>query len=152
MKTRAQSSLEYLMTYGWAILVISAIGLVIWQMGVFKVSCPEKIAQGFSEIEVLDYKVTTSGVTLVLVNNGGSRVDINSEGAVSATVNSVSCTSTNPGITTFRPGAKETVGLTCTLTEYNPGDCYVGNISITYNTTSSGLSHTSSGTIRGGIE
>lgn len=32
---RGQASLEFLLTYGWAILIIIVIALVLWQMGMF---------------------------------------------------------------------------------------------------------------------
>ena len=35
MNNHGQGAMEYLMTYGWAILVVMIVGVVIWQLGVF---------------------------------------------------------------------------------------------------------------------
>ncbi len=35
MSSRAQSAMEYLMTYGWAIMVVLIVGGAFWQLGVF---------------------------------------------------------------------------------------------------------------------
>ena len=32
---RGQGAMEYLMTYGWAILVVMIVGIVMWQLGIF---------------------------------------------------------------------------------------------------------------------
>jgi hypothetical protein len=32
---KGQGAMEYLMTYGWAILVVMIVGITLWQMGVF---------------------------------------------------------------------------------------------------------------------
>jgi uncharacterized protein (UPF0333 family) len=35
MNSKGQGAMEYLMTYGWAILVVIIVGIVLWQSGVF---------------------------------------------------------------------------------------------------------------------
>ncbi|MBD3261895.1 MAG: hypothetical protein GF334_09565 [Candidatus Altiarchaeales archaeon] len=32
---KGQGAMEYLMTYGWAILVVMIVGIVMWQLGIF---------------------------------------------------------------------------------------------------------------------
>jgi hypothetical protein len=38
MRPRGQGAMEYLMTYGWAILVIMMVGAAMWRLGVFSIS------------------------------------------------------------------------------------------------------------------
>ncbi len=34
---RAQAAMEYLMTYGWALLIVVIVGVALWSLGVFNV-------------------------------------------------------------------------------------------------------------------
>ncbi len=54
MDGRAQGAMEYLMSYGWAILVVMAIGGALWQLGVLEVggSVPATAA-GFQALKPL---------------------------------------------------------------------------------------------------
>ena len=46
LKNKGQGAMEYLMTYGWAILVVMIVGVVLWQLGVFGgVGLPEKVTE-----------------------------------------------------------------------------------------------------------
>jgi len=36
MKNNRQRAIEYLATYGWAVLVVIIVGVVLWQMGIFE--------------------------------------------------------------------------------------------------------------------
>ena len=36
---RSQSALEYMMTYGWAILIIVIVAVILYSMGIFNPSC-----------------------------------------------------------------------------------------------------------------
>jgi len=53
--------MEYITTYGWAILVILIIGVVVWQMGWFDIN--SKFQPGFSGFSILvpqDWKVANA--------------------------------------------------------------------------------------------
>lgn len=54
MKKRAQGAMEYLMTYGWAILVVMIVGMVMWRLDIFNIggSTPPT-AKGFGVIKPL---------------------------------------------------------------------------------------------------
>ena len=51
MDRKGQSAMEYLMTYGWAILVVIIIGVVLWQMGIFDIK--GKTTPGYVGFSVL---------------------------------------------------------------------------------------------------
>jgi hypothetical protein len=53
MQTRAQGAMEYLMTYGWAILVIMIVGVVMWQLGIFHMGVIPPTASGFPVMKPL---------------------------------------------------------------------------------------------------
>ncbi len=86
MDGRAQGAMEYLMSYGWAILVILAVGGAMWQLGVLDIggSIPPTAA-GFQALKPLlptcEMKNTIwwgtySGFTCQFVNVAGGEVMI----------------------------------------------------------------------------
>lgn len=79
LTTRGQSALEYLVTYGWAILAIVIIAGVLWYFGIFNPSkyVEEKQCGGGTRFQCLDYRVNTSGALfLVIGNKGGAQLNI----------------------------------------------------------------------------
>jgi len=55
---KGQGALEYLMTYGWAILVVMVVGIVLWYLGVF-FGGPGDVntASGFAKIKPLESNI-----------------------------------------------------------------------------------------------
>jgi hypothetical protein len=78
MAKKAQGALEYLITYGWAILIIVIIGGALFALGVFNPSTwsSNKRATGFSSIQVNDWKLNGTGLSLVVANKFGDAVNI----------------------------------------------------------------------------
>ncbi|VVB55316.1 Uncharacterised protein [uncultured archaeon] len=76
---RGQSSLEFLMTYGWAIAVIVIAVVVAWQWGLFNFSGtiqPGSI--GFWGVEPSDFILSEDGsLSLSLFNTVGANVTLN---------------------------------------------------------------------------
>jgi hypothetical protein len=50
---KGQGAMEYLMTYGWAILVVMIVGVVLWQLGVFNVGQGSIVVTGFVKMQPL---------------------------------------------------------------------------------------------------
>ena len=48
---RSQGAMEYLMSYGWAILVVIIVGGVMWQLGIFEAQSGQASSTGFSNIK-----------------------------------------------------------------------------------------------------
>ena len=74
---KAQAAMEFLMTYGWAVLVVlSTIGALAY----FGVLSPSKYLPEtclFSQgISCLDYKVTSSNIEMYLMNGYGQDIDV----------------------------------------------------------------------------
>jgi hypothetical protein len=71
---KGQSSLEYMSTYGWAILIVGIAGIVIWQMGLFDLTGRELPGySGFSVLTPVEWQMLyapSQCVFDVVFNNG----------------------------------------------------------------------------------
>jgi hypothetical protein len=47
MDSKAQGAMEYLMTYGWAILIVMVVGIAMWQLGMFNMQPASITSSGF---------------------------------------------------------------------------------------------------------
>lgn len=157
MNKRGQAALEYMMTYGWAILVILIVGVFIWQSGIISQPNPPPGCRGFSQIVPLDTKLSVSGSTgtllVVLSNDGGANMAIEHDSDIDATIYETDCSCS--GTCTqdpFRPGQSISRNFTCNNFPYEVGDYYRAYINITYRNKASEITHTSSGVCWGTIE
>lgn len=77
---RAQAAMEFLLTYGWAILVVLAAITALAYFGVmspakfFPESCTIATSAG---IACLDFRIDQDRATLMLINSGGRDVVVN---------------------------------------------------------------------------
>ncbi|MFC2154079.1 hypothetical protein ACFLRC_01170 [Candidatus Altiarchaeota archaeon] len=68
--SRGQASLEYLMTYGWAILIVLSLAVVAWNMGLLDIAGEVDPGQlGFWGIVPNDYKLETNGIFFLNLEN-----------------------------------------------------------------------------------
>jgi len=89
MNKKGQGAMEYLMTYGWAILVVLIVGIVLWQLGIFSgLGGGAGTSTGFAsgKVGIIDAgtKCTPTGMQLMLTNQAGSplsNVVLNGTGA-----------------------------------------------------------------------
>jgi len=74
---KGQGAMEYLMTYGWAILVVMIVGVVLWQLGIFG-GGPGAVntASGFGKIKPMEpsIKYTGSALSMSIMNGVGQGV------------------------------------------------------------------------------
>ena len=140
---KAQAAMEFLMTYGWAILVVL---VAIGALAYFGVLSPDKFLPSKctlpSGLACLDHKATDAGVTVVLQNALG--YDINS-----VTVDFGSCGRATVGATSLANGAKDTYTATCDLSALSK---YSADVTVNYNIIETGLTHNKTGTITTKIE
>ncbi len=71
MKKKGQAAMEYLMTYGWAILIVIIVIAALWAMGVFTVTSPVTCSPCFSYFAFRDYQDGT-----LLIVNGPEEINI----------------------------------------------------------------------------
>lgn len=139
---KGQAALEYLVTYGWAILAIVIIAAVLWYLGVFnpaQYSNPGgKQCGGFSTVQCVDYTaVAPSTISIVFGNAAGSNLQ-----NVYATI---------AGVAVF---CSSSVGMqgqfTCSVTNAT----FTANsdipVQVSYTSSTSGLFHNETGFIRSG--
>ena len=144
---KSQAAMEFLMTYGWAILVVIA---AIAALAYFGVLSPAKLLPEKCILEAgvicNGYKVETTKITLVLGNSvEGRNMRVNSVtvGACSSTFNTT-LTGGAPSDTTF------IVGGSC-----NNGavkDRFKGDIAIGYTEISTNLTKTMYGSLNSKVE
>ena len=71
---KGQAAMEYLMTYGWAILIVVVVVAALYAMGVFKVGAPPvPCSPCFSYFAFVDYADGT-----LLIRNGAQEINITS--------------------------------------------------------------------------
>ena len=150
MDRKAQTALEYLMTYGWAILIIIIVGSALYALGVFSPGTfTGKRSTGFSQFQIVDFKVDTSeSVTLVMGNRLGKTITVND---INATYKADDCTGSfnRP----LGPNKQSDFILNCTW----PGtlelkSSYSIEVGIGYTDPDSGLDHLDAGTLFGIVE
>jgi hypothetical protein len=162
--------MEYLMTYGWAILVVMIVGIVMWQLGIFNLGQNAITTTGFGKIKP---QIAGSGCNqlghcnFVFTNGAGTRISITSYHiddlvAVGSSCNFAAGNIVNAAnVANTIPAAGEnfriTAPATCirgTAAGGNTGDVFNARVRITYSITVGGIqtTHTDTGTIRGPFE
>lgn len=151
MRLRGQTALEYLITYGWALVALAVIILLLYYLGVFNPTMwvpMRNEAVGLSVFGVTDFTVRSNGeITLYLVNNAQESVNLTSIGIKDSPL-----ISPNPPLPyVLSPGRNLTISGISTISG-SPGDAFYG-VKIEFNyTIIGGASHTDSGIIRGKID
>ena len=169
---KGQGAMEYLMTYGWAIMVVMIVGVVLWQMGVFNLGGERTTATGFEKIKPLnpgDIIVRNNNISIVFTNVAGGTITIEDANISFSAPSGVVCGSnTGTGDAWVTPMGRATVQLSvddvpigqadtfqlditgCALTS---GTSYVADVSIVYTIEVGGFTRRSveTGTIRGKV-
>ncbi len=94
---KSQSALEYMMTYGWAILVIVIVAGVLYSLGIFSpASSLSSTVIGFSNL---------GGVTGECTANGILRISLGDSTGYPINITSVTAKSSTGQISTFKPNS-----------------------------------------------
>ena len=141
MNRKGQAAVEFLMTYGWAILAaIIAIGVLAY-FGVFS---PGKFTPSASVLSsplyANNWQIKTTGVSIEIKNNGGDDITLGN-------VTIAGCGSVDSGAA-LPAGGLATVAVPCTLTN---GVAFKGDVTVNYLKTGSSLSSQSTGTVAGKV-
>lgn len=155
---KGQAAMEFLMTYGWAILVVIA---AIAALAYFGVLDPAKLlperCQSSAGMDCIDKAaVATTGVTVALRNNLGSTTEITDLTGTSCSGNKGGVAGTSGAITTaasfsaFNVTNNQVfrVQMACTLVA---GAKYQDTLTVSYKNTETGLSNKVSVDIRGKV-
>ncbi|HIJ98726.1 TPA: hypothetical protein H1005_02190 [archaeon] len=133
------------MTYGWAIIIVIIVGLVMWRLGVFKPSAP-KTSTGFDTFNVgTNFRIGSDGSATVIVINAdrqGRTIVMNE-----ANVSSGTCTGDSGA-----KGGGDNWTLACTgVPSGARGNPYTG-VAVDISYTVEGLTYLESGTLTGKYE
>jgi len=140
MRRKSQAALEYLVTYGWALIAIIIIMAVLWYLGLFnptQFSNPAgKECGGFSTIQCIDYTTT-----------GGNAISIVFGNAAGANIQSVNATL--KGITVSCASIVQSDGrFTCSFNATSYSDKETIPVEIVYASSLSSLVHNETGFVK----
>ena len=148
-KFKAQSAMEYLMTYSWAILIIAIVLAALYMLGVFNAS---NFVKTFCEFTSSSLECNNP----ILFPNGTLDFEISSYGSSPINLTSINCNS-NPAIfinsivpnVILNIGDNYSASLKCyensTLFSGKIGQVFNGYINVNYTNVLSGFSHSSQG-------
>lgn len=145
MNKKAQSALEYLMTYGWALLIIAIVGVALYATGVLNPSTWTRTqASGFAQLgmpSTWEYTATSGAFSATFINGAGERITV-----TSVIYNDGTITDTDSLNTTVSAG--DTFASSGTLTAVTAGDTYSVSVTVNYDD-AQGSARLDSGTISG---
>ncbi|MCX6715465.1 MAG: hypothetical protein NT077_00415 [Candidatus Taylorbacteria bacterium] len=162
---KGQGAMEYLMTYGWAILVVMIVGVVLWQLGVFNVGQGNLVTTGFVKMQPLTPSLAYRNVTFrgSFTNALGTTIKINSvtlTESIAGTVCPAGAMTVSPDGTavnnltalnfpSIKAGGTFTVVAGCPMK--GDGDAFDLIVAINYNATMGGITttHVDTGHIKG---
>jgi hypothetical protein len=147
-KRKAQGAMEYLMTYGWAILVVMIVGIALWQLGIFNFGGTTTSYSGFSKLKPLlaQTELSSGGqMQAVFVNGIGNPITVT---GATIEVNGVEKTA-NTTSQNVRSGDAFLIIFTDAGEDLNPNTPVNAKITITYDINLGGvpLTKTETGTI-----
>jgi uncharacterized protein (UPF0333 family) len=151
MTKKGQAAMEFLMTYGWAILVVL---IAIGALAYFGVLNPGRFLPASCTItpgiSCEDFKADSTANTVTLVLRNGIGDDLTNVVTNIYTPDTTTELCTAPAATTLSDGEKKTFTATACTTG-SVGSRFRADIAFTYNT-SSGIQHTKTGSITTQVE
>ncbi|MBI2657311.1 hypothetical protein HYX08_01300 [Candidatus Woesearchaeota archaeon] len=145
MNKKSQAALEFLMTYGWAILVVL---VAVGALAYFGVLSPDKFLPAKCTLQAgigcIDHKATGTALNVVLRNSLGYDLTITD-------LKAAQCTAQTGLSAAFPNGQTYTANMVCVNTVSTK---YNGQFNVTYTTPSDagGLSHVNIGQITTRVE
>ena len=138
---KSQAALEFIMTYGWAILVVL---VAIGALAYFGVLSPDRFLPSKctlqSGIACLDHKATATSLVKYVKNSLGYDLTVDAVKAEQCTALGSQGALSNGGSAQY------------TLTCVNSGSKYNGDVNITYTNTDTSVQHTNQGEVTTKIE
>ena len=146
---KGQAGLDFLMTYGWALLLIVIVIGALFALGVFNVgSFVGTRASGFAEVAPIGWQISSSGVlTMKFRNDAGVNINVTS---INATLGTQTISYTTPF--TISNGEKSSTITVGTFS--NPGSSgssYSVKVKINYKNMDTGFEAIDSGTVTGSV-
>jgi len=157
MRKKSQAALEYLLTYGWAILIVIIVGASLYALGVFSPGTwTGKRQTGFAQFQIVDWKLESEdgdnpgNLTVVFANRLGKTIEVDD---IVATYKNKECRFNIAGFN-LGPNTDRTESEDCE-SEWGTlafRQSYTITLDFEYTDPDSGLSHVDSGTLFGSAE
>jgi len=148
VKKKGQAAMEFLMTYGWAILAAVIVVGVLW----FLLGDPQ--GQVGDRVD-LAAPLFGNAVVFTAGDPGHIDLEIKNNGAEDITLGDIvisDCAAAfDASATSISRGATEVVAIDCDTAVFTSGDTIQETISVEYTKSSSTLTQTSSGSIAGRV-
>ncbi|MCX6773048.1 MAG: hypothetical protein NTV88_04755 [Candidatus Micrarchaeota archaeon] len=143
-----QAALDFLMTYGWALLIVVLALGAIYSLGVFDLGTfVGNRATGFAQMGIVGWQLSSSGpLTIAFRNNAGTDINITRVNVTYQT-QTLSSNSTVP-VTSGQQSANITIG-TFNNTRY--GGSYAVQVSVEYVDVATAYSYIDSGNLYGRV-
>jgi uncharacterized protein (UPF0333 family) len=140
MFKKGQAAMEFLMTYGWAILVVLA---AIGALAYFGVLSPDRFSPEKctlpAGIACLDFRYTGTDIELSIQNGAGFDMS-----GVTVTVNGTGCNAVNSGgSATLTNGQTDTYSITCSPSSGK----FKGDVMFAYTNQQTGMTHSKQGEV-----
>jgi len=144
MQRKGQAAMEFLMTYGWAILAaVIAIGVLAY-FGVFNPGrFMPKACTLAAPLGCADSKISATNISLVIRNGAGEEMEIRE-------ISITNCNMTNPVSINMSTG--NTTGVYELICGSSLSGKFRGDITVKYKRTDTTFVETSTGTISGKVE
>ncbi len=144
---RGQAAIEYLMTWGWMIVVIAVVSAALYSLGVFNPSTwVQKSVRGFSSFSVEDWVLSSTSLTVTLASKEDSKINVTE---ISASSDTVSCSGAQSRV--LNPGEKATLTAACTGVP-PAGTGVTLEVTVSFRDLESGLYHRDYGYLTGKVE
>ena len=156
---KGQAAMEFLMTYGWAILVVLAAIAALAYFGVLSPSrfLPERcdFPAGLTCIDKAVVDGSQNTIVMAMTNNIGGSVNISNIAESSTTtacgaISDITVGGAAPPVTVIN-GQRFIINVTCS-TDLISGDRFKSDLVVTYINSDTGLSHPSTGTVSGKVD
>ena len=154
-QVRSQSAIEYLTTYGWALILLAVALVALFELGVFNTG-------NFINTSCI-FQADLQCQTALLYSNGTAIVNLEQNTQSAIVVTALGCNDNgiieglaapyNPpsNEVTLQIGSNYTFYVPCyengTLVSLTPGQVYRGYILVNYTNSQSGFQHTATGTL-----
>lgn len=139
MMKRGQSAIEFISTYGWALMVLLIMMGSLVYFGLFRPSAPTRCMIS-PEFGCLDYKVTKTDLSLRVKNNMNSPVNISNLNASTISQQGAFCTgfSATPS-SIVKPEESSIIKCSIALTNLAVGEKYKLKFSFDYQKLETGI-------------
>ncbi len=149
MTMKGQTALDFLMTYGWALLLIVLVIGALFALGVFDIGAfLGSRATGFAQVGVAAHRIDNAGALSVqLTNRVGTDIRVDN---VTWTYRGTTSSNTTVNTTVGNGQTTSTLNLG-TVTGAASGDTFTVQMSIGYVDLNTNFAYQSSGTITGQV-